>query len=63
MASKRKVLVFHGWVGLSDDKLLLMSDSAYYDGVEHGEFFATRAAARRCYEDVRRCKIIVGDKP
>jgi len=55
---------FNCWVGLSGDKLLLMKDPSYYDGVEHGEFFRTRAAARRCYEDVRKAVIVIEeDRP
>jgi hypothetical protein len=39
------------WIGLSNGKPFLYS-SEYYQGIRHGDFFASKKAARVCYQHV-----------
>jgi hypothetical protein len=51
--------VYSGWLGFSDGEPDVFQDPHYYDGVPRADLFPTRAAAARCYQDVRRVKIII----
>ncbi len=41
------------WIGFVDGKPSIHRLPDYYDGVKHGNFFLSKRAARKCYEDVR----------
>ena len=54
---KRKGKVRKMWIGFCDGELHLYRSPDYYDSVRHADLFATRADARKCYQDVRRVTV------
>ena len=46
------------WMGVVDDAPHFYRSEMYYDGVLHADLFKSKAAAKRCYEEVVRVTIV-----
>ena len=51
------------WVGIVDGKVHSYRADSYYHGVLHADLFSSKAAAKRCYDEVKAVRLKLDRRP